>query len=326
MEEKKNKEEKNVQKKEQDEVSKVEAIDSLDSKKEEGSSKKSTGDKKKASKKNKRKHSTLCVVLSSIITSIVVLIIVVTSFYYYAGGAMKGKATFTEAELDAPFAFYYDHCPHQVTPREILIFFHELESAKRDDGSYNVPDAQAITEYVQDRVCLEKAEREGMSVNDADMDVAAIYYAHSKDYSTIATNQDISEDQAKQDMKDRALFLKFECAEVCNILNDDTSAPEVPSDDAMNTPTAAYADYIKNLVGDAWNSETNTWNEDDKTYSIYFDIDEFNGSEATYGQAELAYFLYCTDVVLQQNETVNQQVSDTMEALLSDTLLVLPNA
>lgn len=319
-------EEKNAHKEGYDEISNTAAVDSADSKNDADRAPNASKDKRQTSKKNKRRHSTLCVVLSSIITSVVVLVVVAISFYYYAGGAMKGKASFTEAELDAPFAFYYDYHPHQITPKEILQFFHELDSAKRDDGMYNVPDAQAITEYVQDRVCLEQAERDGITVNDADVNAAAIYYSHSKDFSGIAINQDISEEEARQDMQERALFLKFECAEVCKMLNDGTTLPEAPSDDAMDTPTAAYADYIKNLVGDAWNSETNTWNEDDTIYSIYFDIDEFNGSEATYEQAELACFLYCTDVVLQQNETVNQQVSDEMEALLSDTFLVLPNA
>ena len=319
-------EEKGIHKEKQEKVSKVEATDSIDSKKVSDSVKKAPQDKKKANKKSKRKHSTLCVVLSSVISSIVVLVIATVSFYYYAGGAMSGKVTCTEAELDSPFAFYYYNSPQQVTPRQILDFFHEVDSAKRDDGTYNIPGANAITEYIKTRVCLEKAQRDGMTVNNADMEVAAVYYSHTKDYSDIANYQGISEDHAKQDMRERALFLKFECKEVSDILNNGITEPEVPSDDAMNTPTAAYADYIKKIVGDAWNSETNTWAEDDKTYSIYFDIDEFNGSEATYEQAELAYFLYCTDVVLQQNQDVSQQVSDKMEALLSDALLVLPNA
>lgn len=318
--------EKDVKKDEQDVVSEVEALDPEDAK-DEAESKETSKDaaKKESKKKNKRKHSTLCVVLSSIITAVAVLIIAGVSFYFYAGGGLRGKVVVSESELNAPFAFYYYHGPHQVTVKEVLEYFNEIDLAKTDDGMYYVPGAQDVTSFIQDMVCLNKAAEEGFTVNEAETNAAALYYNQTKDYSEIANDDEISEEDAKEDMQQHALFLKYECEQIASIADNGTVAPEVPSDADMETATSAYADYIKNLVGDAWNSETNTWSEDDATFSLYFKGNEFNGNEATYEQAELAYFLYCTDV-LAQEESVNQAISDMLAGFLAHTMVFLPNA
>lgn len=317
---------KDIKKDEQDVIEEVEASAPAHAKVEPESKEALEGEtKKEPKKKSKRKHSTLCVVLSSIITAVVVLVIAGTSFYFYAGGGLRGKVVVSESELNAPFAFYYYHGPHQITVKEVLEYFNEVDLAKTDDGMYYVPGSQDITSYVQDMVCLNKATEEGFTVNDAEANAAALYYNQTNDFSQIATNDDISEEDAKEDMQQHALFLKYECEQITSIADNGTVAPEVPSDADMETATPAYADYIKGLVGDAWNSETNAWSEDDITFSLYFKGNEFNGSEATYEQAELAYFLYCTDV-LAQEESVSQAIGDMMADFLAHTMVFLPNA
>jgi len=94
-----------------------------------------------------------------------------------------------------------------------------------------------------------------------------------------ATDETTDEDATDEDATDET--------------TDEDATDETTDEDAESTDTeeevahAEYAEYILSIVGDEWDSSTNSWADSSSYYAMY--LSDFDGETATYTQASAAY-------------------------------------
>lgn len=233
--------------------------------------------------------------------------------------SLAGKTTLSEAELDSTIATYtYNGTTYPVTAREVIEQSSSIEAAANEDGTYNVPSPDELVYYAQSEVTLIDAESRGLTVSDEEVAAYAEQYFGSSDYATIASTYGIDEDTAKSVLTDSALRVKLRDAVVSTTMPELPTAPAEPEEGAEDTPTAEYAAYIIDLVGDEWDSETGTWATTDGDYYATLSTYEITNDSATYAAAEaaysVAYDLYstaATEVSAEWTSYVNTLFSNT---------------
>jgi hypothetical protein len=190
------------------------------------------------------------------------------------GGKGVGSATLTEDQLDSTVASYsYNGKKSDITAREAIESQYSLDTVKDSDGNYTAPSADVILSYVRNKILLDAAEDEGITVSSKEMKKYAEDSIGTSDYKTMATQYGVSKDQAKQIVRQSATLQKLYKKKV-----GDSSA------------SMDYADYIINLAGDEWDSEKGAWKDADSTYAKAFADDAFTADSATYKQAMTAYY------------------------------------
>ena len=207
------------------------------------------------------------------------------------GGKGVGSSTLTKDQLDATVASYsYDGKKKDVSAREAIESQYSLDAVKDSDGNYAAPSADVILAYVRNKILLDAAADEGITVSSKEMKKYAEDSIGTSDYDTMATQYGVSKDQAKQIVRQSATLQKLYKKKAGDTSANMPTAPTEPSDDNKDAASKEYADYIIKLAGDEWDSKKGTWKDADSTFAKAFADDEFKADGATYQQAMTAYY------------------------------------
>lgn len=230
-----------------------------------------------------------------IATFVVAVVIAAVVGFFIGNGGFGGKgvgsSTLTEDQLDSTVASYsYNGKKSDITAREAIESQYSLDTVKDSDGNYTAPSADVILSYVRNKILLDAAEDEGITVSSKEMKKYAEDSIGTSDYKTMATQYGVSKDQAKQIVRQSATLQKLYKKKVGDSSANMPTAPTEPSDGNEETASKDYADYIINLAGDEWDSEKGTWKDADSTYAKAFADDAFTADSATYKQAMTAYY------------------------------------
>ena len=217
------------------------------------------------------------------------------------------SAVLSEGQLGDTVASYsFRGARHDVSAQEAIESEYSLSTIQNEDGTYPAPSAETIISYVRNTILLDEAASRGIEISDEDLDAFAESMLGTTDYTTIADQYGVTEDQARQIMRESATIqrLQEQIAPGYTTLSG-PSEPTAPADGNTESSSAEYAQYILDLVGDAWDAEAGTWAESDNSYSVALgDIDLASGS-ATYEQAVTAYYVAYQNFVADATELSN---------------------
>lgn len=231
-----------------------------------------------------------------IVAALIALVLGVLVGKFVLGGSVSanlaGKTTVSESELDQAMATYsYNGTTGNVTVKDAIESQVSLDSVKDDDGNYTIPAADDALSVARNRILAQVAEEQGISVSDDELTTYAEKITGESDIATIASNYSLTEDQAKEIIRESAVMYKLKEQVVSVDTGDVPSAPETPSDGESDTANATYGAYIIALLGDEWDSEKGTWARTDGPYYEALKDEVFSADSATYSQATAAYYV-----------------------------------
>ena len=221
------------------------------------------------------------------------VIVAGVSGYFLGSGGFGSKGVsapvFAESELDATVATWkFKGASHKISAREAIESQYSLDSVKDEDGNYPAPSADAVLSYVRNRILLEEASKQGIKLSDEDLSSSAEASLGTSDFSAIADQYGVSEDQAKQIVREQGTIQKL----YQSVMDDAPAMPKAPAEPESgdeNEATAEYAAYIIDLAGKEWDAEAGTWAKLDGAYATALAGEEITPESATYAQAQKAY-------------------------------------
>lgn len=208
------------------------------------------------------------------------------------GGSRGAEGTsLSEDQLDTVVARYtYQGATTDVTARQLLEAQYSLDTVKQDDGTYPTPSADLALSYVRNQILLDEADARGITVSDDEMTSFAEESIGVSDYATMAEQYGVTEDQAKEIVRQQATMQKLYDQIVPEITMSVPEAPTEPENGDSSTRSKDYADYIIGLAGDEWDSETGTWASQDGPYYQALSGTDFSADSASYEEALTAYY------------------------------------
>ena len=227
------------------------------------------------------------------IAVIAVVIAAIAGFIVGNGGIGAkgtGSATLTEDQLDTTVATWsYKGATHQLSAREAIESQYSLDTVKGTDGTYPAPSASSIVTYVQNQILLADAESRGITVSDDEAAQSVEKTLQTSDWSEIAKQYGVSEDQAKEIVKQNTMVQKLYAQVVPDAATMPTE-PTAPADGNQDAASKEYADYIIDLAGDEWDKDKATWKDTDGAIASALKDQQFTVDSATYSQAMMAYY------------------------------------
>lgn len=225
--------------------------------------------------------------------ALVAVIVAGVSGYFLGSGGFGSKGVsapvFAESELDATVATWkFKGASHRISAREAIESQYSLDSVKDEDGNYPAPSADAVLSYVRNRILLEEASKQGIELSDEDLSSSAEASLGTSDFSAIADQYGVSEDQAKQIVREQGTIQKL----YQSVMDDAPAMPKAPVEPESgdeNEAKAEYAAYIIDLAGKEWDAEAGTWAKLDGAYATALAGEEITPESATYAQAQKAY-------------------------------------
>lgn len=225
--------------------------------------------------------------------ALVAVIVAGVSGYFLGSGGFGSKGVsapvFAESELDATVATWkFKGASHKISAREAIESQYSLDSVKDEDGNYPAPSADAVLSYVRNRILLEEASKQGIELSDEDLSSSAEASLGTSDFSAIADQYGVSEDQAKQIVREQGTIQKL----YQSVMDDAPAMPKAPAEPESgdeNEAKAEYAAYIIDLAGKEWDAEAGTWAKLDGAYAAALAGEEITPESATYAQAQKAY-------------------------------------
>ena len=225
--------------------------------------------------------------------ALVAVIVAGVSGYFLGSGGFGSKGVsapvFAESELDATVATWkFKGASHKISAREAIESQYSLDSVKDEDGNYPAPSADAVLSYVRNRILLEEASKQGIELSDEGLSSSAEASLGTSDFSAIADQYGVSEDQAKQIVREQGTIQKL----YQSVMDDAPAMPEAPAEPESgdeNEAKAEYAAYIIDLAGKEWDAEAGTWAKLDGAYATALAGEEITPESATYAQAQKAY-------------------------------------
>lgn len=225
--------------------------------------------------------------------ALVAVIVAGVSGYFLGSGGFGSKGVsapvFAESELDATVATWkFKGASHKISAREAIESQYSLDSVKDEDGNYPAPSADAVLSYVRNRILLEEASKQGIELSDEDLSSSAEASLGTSDFSAIADQYGVSEDQAKQIVREQGTIQKL----YQSVMDDAPAMPKAPAEPESgdeNEAKAEYAAYIIDLAGKEWDAEAGTWAKLDGAYATALAGEEITSDSATYAQAQKAY-------------------------------------
>ena len=200
-----------------------------------------------------------------------------------------GSATLTEDQLDSVVATWtLDGATNKITARQAIESQYSLDTVKDENGTYPTPTADVILAYARNQVLLKEAEKRDVKIDDKELAAAAEDTLGTSDFSTIASQYQVTEDQAKEIVRQQVTIQKL----YKTIVKDAPTAPaapEEPENGDSAAVSAEYAAYIIDLAGKEWDKEAGTWASPDGTYATALAGEEFTADSASYAQAQKAY-------------------------------------
>lgn len=225
--------------------------------------------------------------------ALVAVIVAGVSGYFLGSGGFGSKGVsapvFAESELDATVATWkFKGASHKTSAREAIESQYSLDSVKDEDGNYPAPSADAVLAYVRNRILLEEASKQGIELSDEELSSSAETSLGTSDFSAIADQYGVSEDQAKQIVREQGTIQKL----YQSVMDDAPAMPKAPAEPESgdeNEAKAEYAAYIIDLAGKEWDAEAGTWAKLDGAYATALAGEEITPESATYAQAQKAY-------------------------------------
>lgn len=225
--------------------------------------------------------------------ALVAMIVAGVSGYFLGSGGFGSKGVsapvFAESELDATVATWkFKGASHKISAREAIESQYSLDSVKDEDGNYPAPSADAVLAYVRNRILLEEASKQGIELSDEELSSSAETSLGTSDFSAIADQYGVSEDQAKQIVREQGTIQKL----YQSVMDDAPAMPKAPAEPESgdeNEAKAEYAAYIIDLAGKEWDAEAGTWAKLDGAYATALAGEEITPESATYAQAQKAY-------------------------------------
>lgn len=222
-----------------------------------------------------------------------VVVALIVGYVIGSGGfGSKGASAseLTEGELDTVVASWnYNGSKRDITAREAIESQYSLDAVKTDDDTYPTPSADSVMSYVRNEVLLTEADAQGITVDDSELEATAEDSLGTSDFSEIASQYGVSEDQAKEIIRQQATIQKL----YNSVIKDAPvapTAPEEPEDGDTTVATSAYAEYIIDLAGDEWDAEAGTWASADGAIATALADSGFTGETASYELAQTAYY------------------------------------
>lgn len=262
-------------------------------------------------------HTPRSVKIGGVVIMLVVAVVAAVAGYVVGNGGFNGagtgSATIEEGQLDEVVATYsYNGASHNITARDAIESEYSLESAQNDDGTYTVPSSETIIQLVRNDILASEAESRGIELSDDDLDDYAEQMLGTSDYGELATQYGVSEDQAKEIVRENALIQKLYDQIVPDASElEAPTEPTAPEDGDTSTASAGYAKYIIDLAGDEWDADKGTWASTDGPYYEALG-DDFDGKTATYEQAVSAYY-----VAYQNYSSKAQEISNTYKSYVN---------
>ena len=236
-----------------------------------------------------------------------------------------GTTTVPESKLDETLATYNYNGSHKISIRELMEAQGSVDLYKTTDAdgkeAYRVPSTEAVNSYVRSQVLLDLADAKGIKVtNEEVLDMLKQTYnvqgedgldALAKQFGTtpeklkeLVSNQLKSEKLVKTLMGDGSE------------LPEPPSKPEAPEADAEDKATSEYADYIRKVVGSAWNNDDKKWADENSPYAkTLVGENAFNGETATYAQANIVFSIAAQeyqDMVAKGQAKALETINDAM--------------
>ena len=235
--------------------------------------------------------------------ALVAVIVAGVSGYFLGSGGFGSKGVsapvFAESELDATVATWkFKGASHKISAREAIESQYSLDSVKDEDGNYPAPSADAVLSYVRNRILLEEASKQGIELSDEDLSSSAEASLGTSDFSAIADQYGVSEDQAKQIVREQGTIQKL----YQSVMDDAPAMPKAPAEPESgdeNEAKAEYAAYIIDLAGKEWDAEAGTWAKLDGAYATALAGEEITPESATYAQAQKAYVVAYQQYMLE---------------------------
>lgn len=158
------------------------------------------------------------------------MIVAGVSGYFLGSGGFGSKGVsapvFAESELDATVATWkFKGASHKISAREAIESQYSLDSVKDEDGNYPAPSADAVLSYVRNRILLEEASKQGIELSDEDLSSSAEASLGTSDFSAIADQYGVSEDQAKQIVREQGTIQKL----YQSVMDDAPAMPKAPA-------------------------------------------------------------------------------------------------
>lgn len=253
--------------------------------------------------------------------ALVAVIVAGVSGYFLGSGGFGSKGVsapvFAESELDATVATWkFKGASHKISAREAIESQYSLDSVKDEDGNYPAPSADAVLSYVRNRILLEEASKQGIELSDEDLSSSAEASLGTSDFSAIADQYGVSEDQAKQIVREQGTIQKL----YQSVMDDAPAMPKAPAEPESgdeNEAKAEYAAYIIDLAGKEWDAEAGAWAKLDGAYATALAGEEITPESATYAQAQKAYAVAYQQYMLE-SQGVNAKWTSYVNELFGE--------
>lgn len=244
------------------------------------------------------------------IAVIAVVVAAIGGFFMGSGGfgaKGAGTATLTEDQLDSVVATWtYNGATKSITAREAIESQYSLDAVKSADGTYAAPNGEMVLAFARNQILVSEAENRGLSVSDEDLETYANDRLGTSDFAAIATQYGVSEEQAKQIVRDNALIGQLYEQIVPDVSGATMpEAPAEPADGNEEALTTDYAEYIISLLGENWDSEKATWASEDNEYYAALKDSTFTAEGASYADAQTAYYV-AYQLYAEQAQAANQ--------------------
>ena len=234
---------------------------------------------------------------------------------------LSGKTTITADELDATVGSYVaGGTTYEITAQQALEATASLESQQNEDGTYPMPSAETILNVARNELLQAAVKSEGIEVSDAAIENYKAQVFSSEDVATLAETYSMTEEQFQQLLAEGAgvelLYEKVTGAG--SKAGGEASVPALPpapAEGEEDTPTAEYGAYIVGLLGENWDTSTDTWANHDNPYYATMANDVFSIEGATYAQAMEAYY-----VAYDEGAEQNAPGLDAWDAYMTELL------
>lgn len=261
-----------------------------------------------------------------LLIAIAVIAVIVAAIVGYAighggfGATDKGasSSSLTEEQLDTVVASYtYNGASTDITARQVLESQYSLEAVVQDDGTYPTPAADSALAYARNHILLAEAEARGITVSDDEMTEFAESSIGTSDYAEMAENYNLTEDQAREVVRQQATLQKLYKQVVPEVEATAPTAPTEPESGDSSERSKDYADYIIGLLGDEWDATANTWASEDGTFYSALSGTDFTADSASYDEALTAYYT-AYQVYSEQSSEAQTVWSDFQDGLYAN--------
>lgn len=259
--------------------------------------------------------------------AVVALVVGVLAGHYLLGSSgtisLDGRTTLAASELDSTIATYtFDGQTTAVSAREVLVEANGgADPSANDDGTYDIPTASTVLTYVQNQIILQDAEDRGITASDEDVD-EFVEESFGTDLATLASSWGIEEDAAREMVAEAVIMRKLQDSVASTTLPDLPDEPEAPADGEEDEPTAEYAQYIIDLLGDEWDADADTWARTDGSYYATLSSYDISNDSATYAAATAAYGVAASEYQEAYTQ-ISEELGDYSAALLSRATIQL---